>query len=192
MRTAILCLTLAACAAFPALADAIPYRLDPGASTVAFGYSLGGTPLRGTMPVAAADIALDFDRAAGSRVQVVLDVGAAEAGNPMATEAMRSAGVLDAAAHPEIRFESTAIRAEGQGAEVEGRLTIRGVTRPVRLAAEIYRPPGSTEGDLSRLTVVLRGTVARSDFGATGFADLVADPVTLDIVARLVRSDRGG
>jgi polyisoprenoid-binding protein YceI len=189
MRTMILALCLQLAALLPALADAVPYRLDPAASTVAFGYVLGGTAMRGIMPVASADIALDFDRAAESRVQVVLDVGAAEAGNPIATEAMRSPGVLDAAAHPEIRFESTAIRANGQGAAVEGRLTIRGVTRPVQLMAEIYRPRGSAAGDLSRLTVVLRGTVARSDFGAAGFADLVADPVSLDIAARLVRAD---
>lgn len=187
MRTTILALCLHLAALSPAAAEAIAYRLDPAASTVGFGYTLNGTPQRGTMPVTAADIALDFDQAAGSRVRVVLAPGKADAGNPIATEAMRSPGVLDAAAHPEIVFASTAIRAAGQGAEVDGRLTIRGVTRDVRLTADIYRPPGSRDGDLSRLTVVLRGAVSRADFGATGFPDLVGDTVTLDIVARLSR-----
>lgn len=187
MRTAVAALCLHLAALSPAAADAIAYRLDPAASTVGFGYALNGTPQRGTMPIASAGIALDFDRAAGSRVQVVLSPGKADAGNPIATEAMRSAGVLDAAAHPEILFTSTAIRAAGQGAEVDGRLTIRGVTQDMRLMADIYRPPGTREGDLSRLTVVLRGEVRRSAFGADGFPDLVGDTVTLDIVARLIR-----
>jgi polyisoprenoid-binding protein YceI len=187
MRTVILALSLTVAALSPAVADAIAYRLDPAASTVSFGYALNGAPQRGTMPVAAADIALDFDRAAGSRVRVVLSPGRADAGNPIATEAMRSPGVLDAAAHPEIVFASTAIRAAGQGARVDGQLTIRGVTRDVQLAADIYRPPGSRDGDLSRLTVVLRGSVSRAAFGADGFTDLVGDTVTLDIVARLSR-----
>jgi len=187
MRTVILAFCLYFAALSPVGAEAIAYRLDPAASTVGFGYSLNGTPQRGTMPVASADIALDFDRASGSRVQVVLSPDRADAGNPIATEAMRSAGVLDTATHPEIVFASSAIRPAGAGAAVDGRLTIRGVTRAVRLTADIYRPPGSRDGDLSRLTVVLRGAVSRAAFGAGGFPDLVGDTVTLDIVARLVR-----
>jgi polyisoprenoid-binding protein YceI len=188
MQTTILALSLLIAAPCPAAAEAIAYRLDPAASTVAFGYDLNGTPQQGNMPVAAADIALDFERAAGSRVRVVLSPGAADAGNPIATEAMRSAGVLDATAHPKIEFVSTAIQPAGTGAEVDGRLTIRGVTRDVRLTAGIYRPPGSRDGDLSRLTVVLRGAVSRAAFGAAGFSDLVGDTVTLEIVARLSRN----
>ncbi|MCU0907435.1 MAG: YceI family protein [Rhodobacteraceae bacterium] len=159
MRTAILALCRHLAALSPAAADAIADRPDPAASTVGFGDAPNGTPQRGTMPVAAADIALDVDRAAGRRVRVLQRPGQADAGTPIATEAMRSPGVPDAAAHPEIAFASTAIRAAGQGAEVDRRRTIRGVTRDMRLMADIFRPPGSRDHDLSRLTVVLRGTV---------------------------------
>lgn len=84
-------------------------------------------------------------------------------------------------------FRSTAIRRDGDGAEVQGDLTIRGVTRPVVLQATIYRQKGTEEGDLRQLTVQLKGSVRRSDFGATGWLDMVGDEVRLTILARIAK-----
>ena len=50
-------------------------------------------------------------------------------------------------------FQSTSVVGRATAAEVTGNLTIRGVTRPVTLKAEIFRPQGSAAGDRSRLTV---------------------------------------
>jgi polyisoprenoid-binding protein YceI len=174
----------------PLAAEPLTYRLDNSRSEVGFQIDMGKTALRGLMPVSGADLLLDFDRAAASRVSVTLDAGAARMGLPFATEAMRGASVLDARAHPEIRFESTRVRATGTGATVEGLITIRGVTRPVTLDARLYRPKGSVEGDRRALSVRLTGQLSRRAFGAAGFADLVGDTVRIDILAR-VRLDEG-
>jgi polyisoprenoid-binding protein YceI len=115
----------------------------------------------------------------------VLDVSRANASFPFAAQALRGDTVLDARNHPTIRFVSTRVRRDGQSADVQGDLTIRGVTKRVTLRATIYRPDGQAEGDNSRLTVQLVGAVNRSDFGAVGFADMVDDEVRLDIVARI-------
>jgi polyisoprenoid-binding protein YceI len=72
---------------------------------------------------------------------------------------------------------------------VVGNLTIRGVTRPVRLAAQLYRQKGTAEGDRSRLSIRLTGSVSRAAFGATGWADLVGDTVAIDILARIARAE---
>jgi polyisoprenoid-binding protein YceI len=98
------------------------------------------------------------------------------------------AGHLDAARPPEIVFQSTAVTRNGDGARIAGNITIRGVTRPITLDATIYRQAGTAAGDLSHLSVHLTGRVMRSAFGATGWADMVADEVRLDILARV---DRG-
>jgi len=85
-----------------------------------------------------------------------------------------------------IRFVNTPISGQGGArATLEGNVTIRGVTRPLRLAAEIGVPPGSAPGDFRRLTVRLGGHVNRSAFGASGYPDMVADRVDLDITAQL-------
>ena len=169
------------------LARPVHYQLDQTASQVGFEIDMGQSPLRGQMPVTRADLILDFDRAAASRVSVTLDASHAKMALPFATEALKSDGILATRAHPEIRFESTRLKASGQKASVAGKITIRGVTRPITLTAQIFRPKGSAEGARDQLTVRLTGTVRRSDFGATGFADMVGDEVRLDILARIRR-----
>ena len=47
------------------------------------------------------------------------------------------------------------------------------------------RPNGSTADDLEHLTVKLSGHVRRSDFGATGWPDMVGDEVRILITARI-------
>lgn len=171
--------------ASPALARPVVYVMDTSGSTVAFETDFGQGPIRGTMPVDAADLKLDFDTVANSQISVALNARGATASMPFAAEAMKGATVLDTTRHPRLTFRSTAVRKQGDGATVKGNLTIRGVTRPVTLAATIYRQAGSGAGDRSRLTVRLIGRVKRSDYGATGWSDLVGDEVRLDIRARI-------
>ena len=186
MRITLAALTLAA---LPHIALAAPatYTLQPEASTVGFETDFGPDKITGRMPVTAATLTLDFQHVAGSSIAVTLDVAHAEASFPFAAQAMRGPKVLDAQEFPTISFQSTAVAADGDGAAVQGNITIRGVTRPAELHAVIYRQQGSADGDLSHLTIHLTGAVARSDFGATGWADMVGDQVRLDIIARIIR-----
>jgi polyisoprenoid-binding protein YceI len=178
---------LAALLALPAAAKPVPYLLEPAESIVGFETDFGPDRITGAMPVKSADLLLDFDSASNSRIDVALDVTNAEASFPFAAQAMKGPKVLDSQNFPEMLFRSTAIRRDGDGAEVQGDLTIRGVTRPVVLQATIYRQKGTEEGDLRQLTVQLKGSVRRSDFGATGWLDMVGDEVRLTILARIAK-----
>ena len=60
--------------------------------------------------------------------------------------------------YPELTFVSTAGRSTGDGAEVAGNLTSRGMTRPATLQARIYRQDGFKPGDVSHLSIPLTGT----------------------------------
>lgn len=181
--TAFVCLLMGAA---PVAAKPLHYLLDPTQSDVGFSVSVGQSPLKGHMPVASADLILDFDKAAASRIRVTLSPGGAQMALPFATNAMKSPEVLDTGRFPAIRFESTRVRPTDAGADVEGRITIRDVTRPITLQARLFRPPGSPEGTREALTVKLSGVVNRSDFGASGFADMVGDRVELNISARIL------
>lgn len=169
----------------------VGYQLEADKSQVGFVYQLSGVPTVGQMPVRAARIAIDFQNLAASSVDVTLDVGKAKAGLIFATEALKARSVLDAGRHPTIRFVSTRVRPNGPGintgARIDGQLTIRGVSRPVTLNAALFRQKGTAAGDRSRLSFRLTGAVNRSDFGASGYADLVKDRVELDIIARIRR-----
>ncbi|EYD75037.1 hypothetical protein Rumeso_03365 [Rubellimicrobium mesophilum DSM 19309] len=166
----------------PATAAPQPYVLDGGASRVAFTWTFGADPVRGRMAVAGASLSLDLDDVGASQVSVAVDVTRADAGHPLATQAMTGPRVLDAADYPTITFQSRRVTLVGDGqARIDGDIVIRGVTRPITLDARLT----SSTPDLSRLTVTLNGLIHRSDFGATGWSDLVGDDVRLDIVAAL-------
>jgi polyisoprenoid-binding protein YceI len=183
MRTlaAILCLLATPLSAAPRI-----YQLDTSASYVGFDLDFGANHISGKMPVARADLTLDFDKVAASKFHVSLDVTRATAVLPFAAEALRSPQVLDAKSFRQIEFQSHKVRRlSPTTAEVSGLVTLRGITRPLVLQTEIYLQKGSVKGVYSHLSVHLTGAVNRSDFGAVGYADLVGDQVRLDIRARI-------
>ncbi|NJM81203.1 MAG: polyisoprenoid-binding protein [Tabrizicola sp.] len=171
--------------ALPASAAPVAYDLERDRSSVTFETDFGPDTITGSIPLDSADLTLDFDRVANSRVSVALDVSGATASFPFAAQALKGPKVLDARAHPQMTFQSTSVQAAGDGAAVDGNLTIRGVTQPVTLRAEIYRQKGTAVGDRSHLTVRLTGKVKRSAFGATGWSDMVSDEVRIIITARI-------
>jgi polyisoprenoid-binding protein YceI len=175
--------------ALPAGAAPAAYVLEPEESSVGFETDFGPDRITGTFTVTRADLTVDFDRPANTQVAVTLDTRRATASFPFAAQAMKGPKVLDSATWPEITFLSRAVRTAGDGAQVDGDLTIRGVTRPVTLQASLYRQRGTAEGDLRQLTIRLTGAVNRSDYGATGWNDMVGDQVRIDILARIRQAD---
>ncbi|MCV6584336.1 MAG: YceI family protein [Marinibacterium sp.] len=174
----------------PAHASPARYRLDPKGSSVGFVFYLNDTAYKGTMPVSAADIVVDPQNLRASRVDVSVSVDQARTGLVFATEALKGASVLDAARHPRVRFVSRKVNLGpggrlSDGASLDGDLTLRGVTRPLRLTADVFRTRGSAANDLSALTVHLRGALNRSAFGATGYSGIVQDRILLDITAAI-------
>lgn len=184
-----ICLTLgSAVVAAPAR-----FLLQSDRSEVGFVFQINGTANRGTMPVIAATITIDFDQFANSQVDVTLDASGARTGLVLVTEALKAASLLDVRNHPVIRFQSTAVRAANprnlsEGGQIDGLLTVRGITRPVTLNAALFRQEGTAEGDLRQLSFRIGGEIRRSDFDATGYADIVADMIQLDIAARVIRA----
>jgi polyisoprenoid-binding protein YceI len=174
--------------AWAALSAPSHYALDATNSTVAFSWDFGKDEVQGRMPIKSADLSIDFARVSASTVDVAVNVAGAEAGFPFATQAMKGPKVLDAERFPDIVFHSTRVEPSDDGARIDGNITIRGVTRPAVLSAQIYRQKGTSEGDLSRLSILLTGTVHRSEFGATGWSDMVGDDVRLRILARITRT----
>ena len=184
MRRSVL-LPLLILLAAPAPAATVGYAMDPAQSTIAFETDFGPDLITGAIPLHVADLRLDFDNVRNCTVAVELDVTGATANFPFAAQALKGPKVLDARAHPRMTFVSTRVTGAGEVAEVTGDMTIRGVTRPVTLRAQLFRPRGSAPDDLDHLTIRLTGAVKRSDFGATGWSDMVGDEVRIIITARI-------
>lgn len=177
--------------ATPATAAARRYGIGPGGAEIVYAFTMNGAKAKGTVPLSNANLRIDPNNLAASTADVTADIRKARTGFVFATEALKSKSVLDAQGFPQSRFTSTRVilgpgGSISQGAAIEGRLTLRGVTRPIRLNAALYRPRGSGPEDLSRLSVNLTGTLRRSAFGASGYADIVADTVGLTIRADII------
>lgn len=188
MFTRALLLALLTVFGTPLMAAPVDYDLQRDQSRVGFTYTLNNDAISGTMPVSRADIALDFDRPANSRVRVAVDASRVRAGAPFAGEALKGQSVLWTDRFPEITFQSRDVRRDGQGGAImTGTLTVRGVTQPQTFTAQLFRPAGQAAGDRSQLTIRLKGSLSRSAFGANGYSSFVGDTVDLDIRASVAR-----
>lgn len=97
--------------------------------------------------------------------------------------------LLDAARHPVARFVSTAIELTGDmTADVNGDLTLRGVTRPIVLATTYNGGLLKDQFDRTLIGFSATGILRRSEFELTYFLGaLLPDEVQLIIEAELVR-----
>ncbi|MEV0584337.1 YceI family protein [Nonomuraea sp. NPDC050310] len=108
------------------------YTLDPARTRLAFltRHTMGPW-VRGRFDAFEGSARLDGHDPANSTVEVAVQAGSIQTGNPQRDEHLR-ARFLDVAAHPLIRFASTGVAQLGPAAfRVTGGLTIRGVTRPI-------------------------------------------------------------
>jgi polyisoprenoid-binding protein YceI len=165
----------------------IDYDLNPKSSKVGFTYFFDSQGVNGVLPITGAELTLDFVNVGQSKISVDLNAAGVKAGLPFATQALRGPKMLDARNNPVVRFVSSRIKGSVNKATVTGKLTMAGVTRDVTLDAGIFRTAGSTEGDLSKITVILKGSVSRFDFGMDGFPDPVEDEIKINIRAVVER-----
>ncbi len=185
MSRIILSLALLISTLLAAHAKPVRYMLEANRSSVGFIYHFNGNPTKGSMPVASADLTIDFAAVQNSIVRISLNVRKARAGFIFATQALREKSVLDVTNHPQILFSSTKVSRTDKGVRITGMVTIRGVTKPLILNAVFYRQKGSAPKDLSKLSILLTGSISRAAFGATGYPKLVGDRIDLRILARI-------
>jgi polyisoprenoid-binding protein YceI len=168
-------------------AEAIAYDIVRDQSDVGFTYQFGAKPIMGTFPIYTADIAIDFERPGNSHVNVTLNTATAKAGFIFATQALRSKRVLDVQTYPDIEFTSNSIRPEGDTIMIDGLVTVRGITMPLTLTAQLSRAAGTLPTERENLRMNITSTLNRHDFGASGFPDDVGDMLSIIIDVQIRR-----
>lgn len=170
------------------------WQIDPGHTHVEFqAKHLVFTNVRGRLTNTSGTIMIDDDDLTRSTATVELDAASFDTGVADRDTHIRSADFLDVANHPKITFKSTRIEAAGdQNYRVTGDLTIRGVTRPIVLAAVFngrVKSPWNTEvASFSAET-----TISRKDFGSTWNVALeaggllVSDAVKISIETEAIK-----
>jgi polyisoprenoid-binding protein YceI len=169
------------------------YRAQPEPSSFAFAVRHSGVFwYRGSLSEVAATLRDDGDG-------LVLEGSARVESISVVEPAAMRASVLgpeffDAEHHPEITFRSTAIRLADDGrAEVDGELTIRGITRPVVGSGHYSPPRDASYGEVAGLQ--LQTSFDRREFGfdwqmpLPGGGDAVGWDVGVDIDLLLIREE---
>lgn len=120
--------------AAPALASGPGWTVDQSKSRIGFSGTQTGTPFKGAFGRYKAEIAFDPAHPEAAHIGVVIDLGSAATGDKQRDTALPGSDWFDVAHAPLARFVSTrVVRAGGNAYVANGNLTLRGVTRPVRL-----------------------------------------------------------
>ncbi|MDQ0716880.1 polyisoprenoid-binding protein YceI [Streptomyces luteogriseus] len=136
------------------------WQLDATASTVGIRHKTmwGLVTVKGTFGTVGGTGEVRSD---GSAVgTLTFDVASLDTGNAKRDTHLWSEHFLDAGHHPEITFAArSAELRDGDQVHVVGRLTVRGISRPLSLTARV------TDRDTAGLTLDTEFTVEREQFG---------------------------
>lgn len=175
--------------ALPGPGTAATWTLDP-ATTVAASIAWEGKPIAVRFPGLSGDVDFDANDLGTARATLSVPAGKATTGNPIVDTMMRSGDYLDASAHPTITFDLERLtKTSKDTADVAGTVTLRGVTRPVRLKAKVLAfGPTREDPALMKADFAISGAIDRRDFGSTAGVPDVSAVLPLDI--RLVLTAR--
>jgi polyisoprenoid-binding protein YceI len=143
------------------------WDVDPAHSRVGFSIRhMGIATVRGEFDEFAGTLEVNSEPAAG-RASGSVSAASIFTNQPQRDEHLRSPDFFDVAAHPTIRFVSTAIEVvAAQTFDISGELTIRGVSRTVTLRAVIHGSDVDLFGQ-TRVGLAVTGEISRSDYGMT-------------------------
>lgn len=139
--------------------------------------------VRGRFSDVEADVHIDEDHPERSHVTARVKVASLSSGSADRDAHLKSADFFEVERYPEIVYESTDVRLEGDQLQIRGNLTIKGVTRPVALKGEFAGPVPTPWGGRS-IGLELTGEIDREDWGLTWNVALEAGGV---LVSRKVK-----
>ena len=173
------------------------WKIDPVHSDVAFTVRhMMVSKVRGHFTRIEGELRLDPEPL-DSTVTAAIDLASIDTNNPQRDEDLRSANFLDIQSHPSMTYRSTGIRHSEDGFDIDGELTLHGVTRQVPLALVvngfIRDPFGGTRTGFSATA-----EINRQDFGITtnmpmdGGGVLIGDHIQIFIEIEAVLEQPAG
>ena len=140
------------------------YQIDPAHTSVEFVARHMLSKVRGSFRAFSGQVTVGETPEASS-VIVEIDTASVTTGNEQRDAHLHSSDFFEVESHPKMTFTSTAFRPTGGTAfELDGELSVRGVTRPVTLTGEFLGWGKDGFGN-DRLFAEARTRVNREDWG---------------------------
>lgn len=152
------------------------YRVDPS-STIRFSVAqLGGQAIEGTFTRFSGHFRLGGADASRSSVQFALAPDSVRAADPRIEAFIRSDAVFAVETYPDVSYRSTRVKRTGdETAQIEGRLTAKGVTRDTRFEIRYIGREGSA------LKFHVTGKMSRALFHMDVGTPIYSNMVVLDM-----------
>lgn len=130
-----------------------------------------------------------LDRAAKTgAVDVTIDMTSVSTGSTLFNQHIQGADFFDTANHPVATFKSTAVRFEGdKPVAIEGRLTLKGVTKPVTLSVSHFHSAPHPMMKKDTIGADASVVVKRSEFNMGENVPFVGDDVTISIAVEAIK-----
>lgn len=139
------------------------WTIDPVHSEVGFTVRHLMSKVRGNFRDFEGAVEVPADPA-NSTVSVNVSLASLDTGNQQRDDHVRSGDFFDIEKFPTMTFVSTGVRGEGEKFTLLGDLTVKGVTKPVELAAEFLGVAEDAYGS-TRAGFEASTTINRKDFG---------------------------
>ena len=168
------------------------YRVQPVPSTFAFAVRHSGVfSYRGSFSDVTATLRGDGDALELEGSARVESISVVEP--PAMRASLLGPEFFDAERHPELVYESDSFRRDGDEVVVDGRLTIKGETRPVEARGALVGPLEDPMGN-TKLGLELKAVVDRTEFGLKWQAPMpkggvaLGHEVTLNVDLELLKA----
>ena len=192
MTMRILLACVATLAALPSLAAPATYNVDPNHTYPSFAADhLGGLSVwRGKFNSSSGKIVLDKEAGSGT-VSITVDTASINFGMEKLNEHTKSADMFDVAKFPTATYEGTLSKFKnGEPTEVDGNLTLHGVTKPVKLTINTFLCKQNPMSHKDVCGADASATINREDFGISyGKAYGFLMDVKLQIQVEAVKAD---
>ena len=176
---------LAATALYVPLSQAAAqqYELDPAHTSVIVTWThFGFSHPTADIPDTKGTLVFDSENPTASRVDITLPITHIDSHVAALTKEFKGAEYFDTAKYPTATFHSTKVVAKGNNTfDVEGNLTLKGITKPVTLHATLNKQGEHPMVKKQAIGFDATGTIKRSDFKLDKYVPAVGDDVTLTI-----------
>ncbi len=148
---------------------------------------LGISPLSGAIGASGGTLTIDPAKPSAAKLGVTFNIADMSTTSTAFTKHLMTAEIFEAAKFPVATFTSTSVVVNGSQASITGNLTIKGITKPVTLAAKFYGAGQNPMSNKLQIGFSATAKIKRSDFGLSYGVPLVGDDVDLQIVGAFER-----